>query len=165
MSLTLIELFGVGGFVLAVLDLCFIWARYRKDKPLIKIEKKAHNFRRIYDNLQPVEYANKALKGEFNNGALNYVVGELDIEIINKGHRDAKLKRIKGAYHQKGIKDFYPETLNYYPTTIMAGDKDCVPLYFKIPIAKFKQVDRRLPYSIIVEFDFAHKIIKKIFPI
>ena len=39
MTLTLIELLGLGGFVLGVINLILLWAKHRKDKPIIKIEK------------------------------------------------------------------------------------------------------------------------------
>ena len=40
MALTLIELLGIGGFILGVVNLILLWVKHKKDKPIITINKK-----------------------------------------------------------------------------------------------------------------------------
>ena len=83
--------------------------------------------------------------------------------ITNSGHRDAKLKEVLPLYEQEGRDSFSPKVINFYPTTISAGDREQVSLFFEFPIDVIKRIEKTLPNIINVEFDFAHKKIKKKF--
>ncbi len=45
----------------------------------------------------------------------------------------------------------------------MAGDREPIHLFFEFPIDIIKRIEKTLPNTINVEFDFAHKKIKKKF--
>ena len=163
MALTLIELLGIGGFILGVVNLILLWVKHKKDKPIITINKNVYEKHKKFDELSPKEYANKAIKGEFNDGVLNYEIRELVVNITNSGHRDAKLKEVLPLYEQEGRGHFSPNVINFYPTTISAGDREQVSLFFEFPIDVIKRIEKTLPNRINIEFDFAHKKIKKKF--
>ena len=103
------------------------------------------------------------MKGEFNTGVLGYEIRELVVNITNSGHRDAKLKEVLPLYEQEGRGHFSPNVINFYPTTISAGDREQVSLFFEFPIDVIKRIEKTLPNRINIEFDFAHKKIKKKF--
>ncbi len=163
MALTLIELLGIGGFVSGVISLILHWANHRKDKPIITIDKNIYKKHKKFEELSPKEYADKAMKGEFNNGVLDYEIRELVVDITNNGHRDAKLKKVLPLYEQEGLDSFSPKVINFHPTTISAGDREPLFLFFEFPIEVIKRIEKTLPNIINVEFDFAHKKIKKKF--
>ncbi len=163
MDLTLIELLGLGDFILGIINLYLLWVKHRKDKPLITINKNIYKKHKKFEELSPEEYANKAIKGEFNNGVLNYEIRELVVDITNTGHRDAKLKEVLPLYEQEERDSFSPKVINFYPTTISVGDREQVSLFFEFPIDVIKKIEKTLPNIINVEFDFAHKKIKKKF--
>ncbi len=159
-NLTLIEWFGLGGFAIASLDLILIYLQHRKDKPIIKIKKKFYKKHKKFDEISDIKYANKAIRGEFNNGALNYEIRELVVDITNEGHRDAKLKGILPLYEQEGRNDYSPKIINFFPTTISAGDREEIHLFFEFPLDIIKGIEKKLPNIINVKFDFAHKKMK-----
>jgi len=163
MNLTLIELLGIGGFISGVISLFLHWTKHRKDKPIITINKNIYKKHKKFDELSPVEYANKAIQGEFNNGSLNYEIRELVVDITNKGHRDAKLKNVLPLYEQEGLNNFSPKVINFYSTTISAGDRELIHLFFEFPLDIIKRIEKKFPNTINVEFDFAHKKISKKF--
>ena len=137
--------------------------QYLKDKPIIKIEKNIYKKYKKFEELGNEEYAKKALKGDFNYGALDYEIRELIVDITNEGHRDAKLKNVLPLYEQEDRKSFSPKVINFNPITIEAGDRDPVHLFFEFPIKIIKEIEKTLPNIINIEFDFAHKKIKKKF--
>jgi len=162
MTLTLIELLGLGGFILGVINLILLWAKHRKDKPIIKIEKNIYKKYLKFEELNPKDYANKVMQGELND-ASKYGIRNLVVDITNAGHRDAKLKGVLPLYEQKGRNNFSPKVINFHPTTINAGDRNPVHLFFEFPIEIIERIEKTLPNTIFVEFDFAHKKIKKKF--
>ena len=162
MALTLIELLGLGGFILGIINLLLLWAKHRKDKPIIKIEKNIYKKHLRFDELTPKDYANKIMQGKLND-ASKYGIRNLVVDITNSGHRNAKLKSILPIYKQKAGSSFSPKVINFNPTTIMAGDRETIPLFFEFPIEIIKRIERTLPNTIFVKFDFAHKKIKKKF--
>ena len=161
----ILTLLGLGGFILGVVNSYLLWAKYRKDKPIITISKDIYRKHKPFEELSPEEYANKAIKGQFNNGVLNYEIRELVVDITNTGHRDAKLKTIFPSYELKGQDNFPPKVINFNPTTISAGDREPMHLFFEFPIKTIKKIEKNVPNTIFVEFDFAHKRIKKKFTI
>ncbi|MFA5992445.1 MAG: hypothetical protein WC796_01930 [Candidatus Pacearchaeota archaeon] len=168
MSLTLIEFLGIflglGGFILGVINSWVLLAKYRKDKPIIKIKKDiTYKKHKKFDEISPVSYADKAIRGEFNNNILNCEIREFIVDIINKGHRDARLKSVLPLYKPKGLKDFYPKVIGFHPMTISAGDKEFVHLFFEFPSDIIKKIEKTSINVIIVEFDFVHKKIKEKF--
>jgi len=158
MNLTLIELLGLGGFILGIINLYLLWAKHRKDKPIITIRKNVYKKYKKFEELSPKEYANKVMRGELNDVS-NYEIRNLVVDITNTGHREAKLKSVLPLYKQEGRDNFSPKVINFHPTTISAGNRESVHLFFEFPIEKI------LPNTILVEFDFAHKKIKKKFMI
>ena len=163
MALTLIELLGVGGFISGVISLILHWKKHRKDKPMITINKNIYKKHKKFGELSPKEYAERAMKGEFNTGVLGYEIRELVVNITNSGHRDAKLKEVLPLYEQEERDHFSPKVINFHPTTISAGDRESVHLFFEFPIDVIKRIEKKLPNIINIEFDFAHKKIKKKF--
>ena len=164
MALSLIEFLGIGGFVLGIINLFLLWGKYRKDKPIIKIRKNIYKKHKKFEELSPVEYANKVIQGELND-ALKYGIRNLVVDITNSGHRNAKLKNVLPLYEQKGRDNFSPKVINFHPTTISAGDRESIPLFFEFPIEIIERIEKTLPNTIFVEFDFSHKKIKKKFVI
>jgi len=166
MSLTLIELLGVGGFILGITNLILLWAKYRKDKPIITIKKKLYKKYLKFEELNPKEY-NQAIKKACveNPEIFNQEYRNLIVDITNKGHRDAKLKSILPLYKRKGKIDFSPRVINFHPTTINAGDRKPTHLFFEFPPNVIEEIEKTLPNIINIEFDFAHKKIKKKFKI
>ncbi|MFH1592051.1 MAG: hypothetical protein ABIB47_01655 [Candidatus Woesearchaeota archaeon] len=162
MALTLIELLGLGGFALGVINLILLWAKHRKDKPIIKIEKNIYKKHPKFEELSPKDYANKVMQGELND-ASKYGIRNLIVDITNEGHRGAELKGVSPSYKQKGGDNFPPKVINFYPTTISAGDRKSINLFFEFPAEIIERIEKTLPNTIFVEFDFAHKKIKKKF--
>ena len=113
MALTLIEFLGIGGFISGIISLILHWAKHRKDKPIITIDKNIYKKHKKFEELSPKEYKDKAMKGEFNNGVLDYEIRELVVNITNTGHRDAKLKEILPLYEQEGRGSFSPKVINF----------------------------------------------------
>jgi len=160
--MALIEALGVGGFALGIPTLYLLWAKHRKDKPVLKIEKNIYKKHKKFEELSPIEYANRALRGAFNNGELNYEIRELVVDITNEGHRDAKLKKVLPLYENKRNR-FSPKVVGFHPTTIIAGDREEIHLFFEFPSHKIKEIEKSLPNKITVIFDFAHNKIEKKF--
>lgn len=161
-TISLVGWLGIGGFALGILNSSLLWVKHRKDKPIIKIEKNIYKKHKKFEEINPVEYSNKAFRGEFNDGSLNYEIRELIVDITNEGHREAKLKNILPFYEKEG-NPFYPKVINFHPTTIMAGDRDEVRLFFEFPSEIIKEIEKSSPNTINVVFDFVHKKIKKKF--
>jgi len=171
-NLTLIESLGIGGFILGILNLVIggfnlylFWAKHRKDKPIIKIEKNSYNKHKVGYNLSPVEYVKKLENGKLNYDNLANEIRELIVDITNEGHRDAELKGVLPEYEEEGRNNFSPKVINFHPTAISAGDRELVHLFFEFPTEVIKRIEKKLPYIINVEFDFAHKKIKEKFSI
>lgn len=164
MSLTLIELLGLGGFVLGILNIALLWAKHRRNKPLIKIEKNIYKMHLKYGWLPPKEYVKKLEEGELND-ADKIRVRELVLNITNKGYRDARLKSVLPLYRQEGRNDFSPRVINFHPTTINAGDREEIHLFFEFPTHIIEEIEKKLPHTIKIIFDFAHNKIKKNFTI
>ena len=162
-SISLVGWLGIGGFALGILNLLLLLAKHRKDKPIIKIEKNSYKKHQKFWDMDNTEYTNKTLSGEFNNGVLNYGIRELVVNITNKGHRDAKLKSVLPLYKQKGRDDFSPKVINFFPTTIIGGDREEIHLFFEFPSVIINEIEKSLPNVINVRFDFAHKKIEKKF--
>ena len=162
MALTLIELLGLGGFVLGVINLFLLWAKHRKDKPIIKIEKNIYKKYLRFEELNPKDYTNKVMQGELNDVS-KYGIRNLIVDITNTGHRDAKLKKVLPLYDQKGRDNFSPKVIDFSPMTIYAGDRESLHLFFEFPVEIIERIEKTLPNIIFIEFDFAHKKIKKKF--
>lgn len=164
MALTLIELLGIGGFILGITNLFLLWRKYQKDKPIITVKKNLYKRYLKFEELNDKEYV-KAVEGAIakNPDTFNCEVRHLIVDITNSGHRDAKLKGVLPLYEQGGRNSFSPKVINFYPTTISAGDREQVSLFFEFPINIIKRIEKTLPNKINVEFDFAHKKIKKKF--
>lgn len=166
MSLTLIEFLGIGGFLLGIINLFLLWTKYRKDKPIVTIKKNLYKKYLKFEELNPKEYVKAVNKACAENPEIfNYEYRNLIVDITNKGHRDAKLKSILPLYKRKGKIDFSPKVMSFHPTTINAGDREPIPLFFEFPPNVIKEIEKTLPIIINIEFDFAHKKIKKKFQI
>ena len=159
---TLIEFLGIGGFILGILNLLLLWIKHAKDKPIIRIKKKLYLDHKIGEELSDKEYAQKAERGELNN-IERFRVKELILDISNSGYRDANLKNIFAYYKQKDKTNYAPGVRGFHPITISAGDRDEVHLFFEFPVEIIKDIEKTLPNEIVIEFDFAHKKIKKRF--
>lgn len=155
---------GIGGFILAVINSGLMLWKHWGDRPIIKIEKKGYLKHKKGYNLTPVQYAQKAIRGDFNNGALNYGVRELVVSIANNGHQDARLKGVSPVYFFVGG-NFSPEVIIFTPTTIVAGDREEVHLFFEFPLKIIEKIEETSPNTIEVVFDFAHKKIREKFVI
>jgi len=160
--ITLVGWLGIGGFILGIFNIYLSWNKHRKDKPIIKIEKKLYKEHKKFEELNPIDYAEKALSGDLND-VPNFRIKELVVNITNEGHRDAKLKEVSSLYKQKGRGDFSPKVISFNPTTIIAGDREEVHLFFEFPIHIIKEIEKTLPNEIQVVFDFAHGKISKTF--
>jgi len=162
MALTLIEFLGIGGFILGIINLILLWAKHRKDKPLIKIEKKIYKMYLKFEELSPKDYVKKLEAGELNDVS-KFEFRNLVVDITNSGHRDTRLKSVLPLYEQKGRNNFSPKVIKFNPVTIKAGDREEIPLFFEFPREIMESIEKTLPNIITVEFDFAHKKIKKEF--
>ena len=80
MDLTLIESLGLGGFILGIINSYLLWAKHRKDKPIITIDKNIYKKHKKIDELSPREYAEGVMRGEFKD-VLNYEIRELIVNI------------------------------------------------------------------------------------
>ena len=166
MVLTLIEFLGIGGFILGITNLFLLWTKHKKDKPIIKIQKKIYKKYLKFEELGDKEYA-KAVDSAIarNPEIFNCEIRNLIVDITNSGYRDAKLKNVLPLYEQNGRDNFSPKVINFHPTTISAGDRESVHLFFEFPTEIIERIEKTLPNTILVEFDFAHKKIKKKFTI
>ena len=164
MSLTLIELLGIGGFISGIISLFLHWVKHKKDKPIIKIQKRIYKRYLKFEELGDKEYA-KAVDSAIakNPDTFNCEIRNLIVDITNSGYRDAKLKNVLPLYKQNGRNNFSPKVINFHPTTISAGDRESIHLFFEFPIEIIEKIEKILPNTIWVEFDFAHKKIKKKF--
>ena len=109
------DVFGWVGWGIAVILGVLRILQYRKDKPIIKIEKVSYLKHKKFEELNPREYSQKLLRGEFNDGSLNYEIRELVVNITNDGHRDAFFRGIFPAYVQKGRNSYSPKVINFNP--------------------------------------------------
>jgi len=164
MDLTLIEILGIGGFILGIINLFLLWAKYRKDRPIIKISKNIYKNHKKSDELSSKEYANKVMQGELPDDS-NFKFRNLVVDITNSGHRDARLKNVLPLYEQEGSNSFSPKVIKFNPIILKAGDREEIPLFFEFPREIIESIEKTLPNIIFVEFDFAHKKIKKKFVI
>lgn len=162
MSLTLIEFLGIGGFILGIINILLLWVKYRKDKPIIKIHKKIYKRCPKFEELSPKEYVKKVEAGELNDVS-KFEFRNLVVDITNSGHREARLKNVLPFYEQKGRDKFSPKVIKFNSVTINAGDRETIHLFFEFPREIIERIEKTLPNTIFVEFDFAHKKIKKKF--
>ena len=164
MALTFIEFLGLGGFILGITNLLLLWVKYRKDKPIITIKKNLYKRYFRFEELGDKEYSEAVDSAIAKNPDIfNCEIRNLIVDITNSGHRDAKLKSVLPFYEQKGRGKFFPKVINFHPTTISAGDRESVHLFFEFPSDIIKRIEKTLPNVINVEFDFAHKKIRKKF--
>ncbi len=147
---TLIELLGIGGFILGIANLIIIIIKSAKDRPIIKIEKK--------------QYTKDYIPEDYEESP-KYIRG-LIVKIYNKGNKDAFLKNVSALYHREEKTPFSPNLLNphFTKTKISVRNMEEVHLFFEFRDIKIlEDIEKTLPIKIVIEFEFAHKKIKKEF--
>lgn len=127
-SLTLIEFLGIGGFFLGIINLILLWIKYRKDKPMIEIRKNIYKKCLRLEGLNDKEYSEAVDKAVRENPEVfGYEIRNLIVEIINSGHRDAKLKKIRVWYKEKGKNNFFPKVINFFPRqSVQETENQCI---------------------------------------
>ncbi len=138
----LATLFGFSTFYLA-------WNKHIRDKPLIEIRK----------------YLYKAESMPADYDEPSYEIRTLIVDIKNSGKRDAHLKEVSPYYVQVGKTPYIPRMRGFGERTIGAGDRERVHLFFEFPPDVIEEIERQSTNEIVVEFDFVHKKIRKLFVI